>query len=1239
MAHLRLLSLCAVASVLFCSMALTAQDAAPTVRIVNQINENQLTVLKGNTPPAANSKNDRGRVSSTLPMTGMILVLSRSAEQQAAFDKFVASQYDPKSANYRHWLEPEQVGTEFGPAESDVETVSSWLRTHGFTVDEVSPNRMTIRFSGTAALVESAFHTEIHNLEVKGVKHISNMTDPRIPAALTPVVVGVKALHNFNPKPQHRLGGKVALNSKTGKWERVKSETAKDAKGMKTPAQIKGSGVHPLFATQDGNDPEDTIEDVTPYDFAKIYNVTPLWTSGITGSGQTIAIAGTSRINAADLTSFRSAFGLPAISSFTTLVGNSYDPGECGVNSTDYCTYDDQIENSLDVEWSGAVAKGASVVLVVSGYNTAGTNDAVYDSADYIIKNKTASILSASYGECELGMGTAGNVSYYNLWQTAAAEGISAFVSSGDSGSASCDDGGDSNGTPYPAEYGLSVSGMASTPYNTAVGGTDFGWCPASAINSSSSSVYTCATAAKSYWSTSNSSTTKANALGYVPEIPWNDTCSSPTGIAYAQYWASWLGVTNPTDSETACNFFVDYYETIYEDIYYEYGEEVDVSGFVDTIGGSGGKSNCVANDGSTVASCKSTITTTGTANGSIALYKDGWVKPTWQTGVTGIPSDGVRDIPDVSFFAADGMNNSAYLICYSGNDDGSSYPCSYSSSYSDDTAMQEVGGTSVSSPAMAGVMALINQKAGGAVGNPNAMLYKLAAKQTYASCSAESVTTSSSCYFNDIDKYTIAQPCDYSDLSPNCVSTEAYDGYTDVAGILSGYNATTGYDMATGLGSLNVANVVNAGVWSPHTSAVAVLSPSTLIFSKTLVGASSAKQTVTLKNTGTAALTVSGVSVTGTNASSFSQTNTCGKSVAASGSCTISVTFKPTKTGALTASISVADNASNSPQTVALSGTGTAPTVSLSSTSLSFGSIAEGGSATSQVTLKNTGTAALSVTGLTITGTNASAFSETNTCGSSVAVSSSCTINVTFKPVATGSMSAALSLADNASNSPQKITLNGKGTGPVVKLSVSSLSFGSIAAGSSSTQNVTLQNTGAAALSLTGITIAGANASAFTQTNKCPSSLAAGAYCTIKVTFAPVSDSSQTASLKIADNAGNSPQSVTLSGKGTGPVAKLSTTSLSYGSVAVNSSSALSVTFQNTGTTTLSLTGISIAGSNASSFTQSNKCPSTLATDKYCTIKVTFKPTKTGALTASLKFSDNAANSPQTVTLTGTGK
>jgi trimeric autotransporter adhesin len=206
---------------LLCSTALTAQRFAPTVRIVNRVDESSLATLKGNTLPVANARNDRGLVSPSLPMTDLILVLSRDSAQQAAFEKFVASQYDANSPNYHQWLAPDQVGANFGPSETDIATVSNWLTGHGFTINEVTKDRMSIRFSGNAAQVQGTFHTEIHNLVVNGVAHIANMSDPQIPEALTPVVVGIKSLHNFFPRPLHHLGSLVTKDSKTGGWLRT----------------------------------------------------------------------------------------------------------------------------------------------------------------------------------------------------------------------------------------------------------------------------------------------------------------------------------------------------------------------------------------------------------------------------------------------------------------------------------------------------------------------------------------------------------------------------------------------------------------------------------------------------------------------------------------------------------------------------------------------------------------------------------------------------------------------------------------------------------------------------------------------------------------------------------------------------------------------------------------------------------------------------------------------------------
>jgi subtilase family serine protease len=753
-------------------------------------------------------------------MTDLILVLSRAPEQQAAFDLMVARQYNPDSPDFHRWLTPEQVGTDFGPAESDIAAISNWLTGHGFSIGEVAKDRMSIRFSGTAAQVESAFHTEIHNLEVKGVQHIGNLSDPQIPAALAQAVVGVKSLHNFFARPLHTLGRQVTRDSATGKWQRVGSvivsgpdprpEAARPEFGISVPATKNTSAY--------------LVEDVTPYDFATIYNILPLWNANtpIDGTGQTIAIAGTSAINIGtnitgadgvnDVATFRSTFGLPAYSAgqLTMVSGNSQPLTVCTDPGTESnpppCTINDLLENTLDVEWSGAIAKGANIVLVAS-YPASSSDDNLYDSESYIVTNKVANIMSVSYGECELSNGTAGNVEYFNLWQTAASEGIAVFVAAGDGGSAGCDDGGDAIGNPYSAQYGLSVSGLASTPYNTAVGGTDFNWCSMTASSEC---------AAAPYWNSTNA-VNGSSAAGYVPEVAWNDTCASPLAIGYLEALAKGIGITSVSDAETACNFVYNNWSNYYQDTGGSNGG-INLSYFVDTVGGGGGASGCVVNTsfGNTIGSCTAASTSTGAANGSITLYSNGWPKPSWQTGVTGIPSDGVRDLPDISFFGSDGyLSSSSYLICVSALDSNNA-ACSYSAS--SEPFAQEIGGTSVSTATMAGVMALINQKAGTSQGSPNAELYKLAYNQTYSSCSAEDVEAgSTACYFNDIDTGTNAMPCDYGATegdpaqtgiqSPDC--TVANPG--DLIGILPSFAAGIGYDQATGLGSLNVANVVNA--------------------------------------------------------------------------------------------------------------------------------------------------------------------------------------------------------------------------------------------------------------------------------------------------------------------------------------------------------------------------------------------------------------------------------------------
>jgi subtilase family serine protease len=859
----------ALASALLFSAISPAQQATTAARIVGPIDENQLVTLKGNVNPQANAKNDRGPVSDSLPMAGLTLLLSRTPEQQAAFDAYVQSEYESGSPNFHHWLTPAQIGQLYGPSQSDIATISAWLTSKGFTVTHVALDRMSIGFSGTAGQVTNAFHTEIHQLSVNGKAHIANMSDPQIPAAISPVVSGLKGLHNFLPHPLHHDGALVHFNPQAGKWQ-LPTVSSTDSATGKTNKPVPATRLHPEFGINVPADPTTGSsayleEDVTPYDFATIYNVLPLWNAGtpINGTGQTIAIDGTSDINLGDVTTYRTAFGLPAGQTVEEVKGaNGIDPGPC-TNTTGACGIGDLEENTLDVEVSGGVAPGAQIVLVTSGYNsqTNPTNDPIFEGAQYVIENHnnvgsteenvkliaSASILSLSYGLCELGMGTSSNVAYYDLWQSAAAEGISVFVATGDSGSPACDDGGDSNGNPYSAQYGLSVNGLASTPFDTAVGGTDFEWCKPTI--DSSGNIHGCpatSSAASPYWNANNNTTNGESATGYVPEIPWNDTCENPIWANYLISFANNLtpySISSSANPDAVCNWVENNWYNV--DIYFQqqYGFQEVLASYVDTVGGSGGQSNCVVNTEDTDPSdptCSS-ASTVSTANGTVTLENDGWPVPSWQSGVTGTSSLTSRAIPDVSFFAGDGSLGSATLICVSTLGSCVTSSTVGTNPVTIEPTAQEVGGTSVATPEMAGVMALINQKAGAAQGLPNQQLYQIAATQSYANCSAETVkNTSTSCYFQSIDEGTNAMPCSlgtagaeggaiyegngnwddqaqpYTGLvSPNCVALNSGDviGTLVSSGTTQAYNATAGYNMATGLGSLNVANVVNAWV------------------------------------------------------------------------------------------------------------------------------------------------------------------------------------------------------------------------------------------------------------------------------------------------------------------------------------------------------------------------------------------------------------------------------------------
>src|SRR5579863_2600052 len=399
----------------------TSQDSGPAVRdgklslpipnrVIAPIDEARRVRLTGNTHFQARPEFDKGLVDPQLSLERMVMVLKRSQEQEAALERFMAEQWDPKSANFHRWLEPEEFGRLYGPSDADIAAVTSWLENHGFRIDQVSKGRVTLEFSGTADQVLQAFHTEIHRFEVNGEAHIANVRDPEIPEALAPAITGIASLHDFFPRHQSHFGKYVKRNKKTGAI---------------TPVEPEPESAFPQLTYNDAKDK--VHEDVSPWDFATIYNVLPLWNAGIDGSGVKIAISAISDILQSDVDAFRSSFGLPQ--NTVNQIHNGSDPGVVAGGG--------QGENTLDVQWAGVAAKNATIDLVVTASTSTTFGGQLSDS--YIVDNKVAPVMSASYGSCEAVQGAAGNAAYNKIYQQGSAEGISMFASAGDEGSTGCD--------------------------------------------------------------------------------------------------------------------------------------------------------------------------------------------------------------------------------------------------------------------------------------------------------------------------------------------------------------------------------------------------------------------------------------------------------------------------------------------------------------------------------------------------------------------------------------------------------------------------------------------------------------------------------------------------------------------------------------------------------------------------------------------------------------------------------
>ena len=400
---------------------------------------------------------------------------------------------------------------------------------------------------------------------------------------------------------------------------------------------------------------------------------------------------------------------------------------------------------------------------------------------------------------------------------------------------------------------------------------------------------------------------------------------------------------------------------------------------------------------------------------------------------------------------------------------------------------------------------------------------------------------------------------------------------------------------------------------------------PTSLTFGNQNVNTTSAAQSVTLTNSGTGALTITSIVAS----APYAQTNTCGASLAAGANCSISVTFTPTVTGSQPGTITVTDNATGSPQTVNLTGTGAASSVSFAPTSLAFGNQnLNTTSAAQTVTLTNSGTAALNITSIAAS----APYAQTNTCGASLAAGANCSISVTFTPTVTGSLPGTITVTDNATGSPQTVNLTGTGAASSVSFAPTSLAFGNQNVNTTSAaQSVTLTNSGTGALTITSIVAS----APYAQTNTCGASVAAGANCSINVTFTPTATGSLPGTITVTDNATGSPQTVNLTGTGTASSASFAPTTLAFGNQNLNTTSAAqTVTLTNSGTAALNITSIAASAPYA----QTNTCPASLAAGANCSISVTFTPTAVGSLPGTISVTDNATGSPQTVTLTGSG-
>lgn len=688
-----------------------------------QIDETQTVSLQGHVRPDLTAQRDLGVTEDAKPLQ-LSLLLARTPEQQADLDALLTQQQQPGSPLYHQWLTPQQFGERFGVAQADAAKLTAWLESHGFQVQGLLNNGSMLQFTATAGQVRSTFQTTMHYWNVQGGRYAANAGNPVIPASLASLVTGIHGLSQIPKKPRHGATAQAAYDAQTHTW----SQVGADSNGM----------VRPSFSTGGGN------YYVTPQDFYTIYHVNPVFNGGNLGAGATIAVVeqsdmqygsvnGSGQATGGDIATFRSLFGVGGTLNMKVMHGagtvSCSAPGILG---------GDEGEATLDAEWANALAPSAQLIYMAC---SPFVNNGVISSLTALIDNNIGNVLSFSYGSSESTAVASDYTLQDTLFQQAAAQGQTVIVSSGDSGSDTRD-----QNTAGTATSGLNVDVFAASPLVLGAGGTDF----ADLYDAVDGGL-----AQTTYWGANSAH--YGNALSYIPETAWNDSCASSILAQYKGYSpAAYCGL-GPS-----------------------------LNGFItgDVVAGGGG-------------------------------FSTHYAQPSWQAGTLGMTGT-KRAVPDISMFAANGLWGHALIYCDSSS---SSSNCSSTSTFG------LAGGTSFVAPALSGVTGLLITATGQPQGVLNPALYALARAQfanpaTATACYSNgqtgntSVTTSlpaASCIFHDVTNSNNDVPCQAGSLNCFVSSGKTYGllSTTGAGSLNIGFSSGVGYDEATGLGSVDVYNLI----------------------------------------------------------------------------------------------------------------------------------------------------------------------------------------------------------------------------------------------------------------------------------------------------------------------------------------------------------------------------------------------------------------------------------------------